>query len=175
MKAFAAALFALCAGIAGIAPAHATPVTFTATGNADVVGYVQFDDATFNGSSFQHVSNTQVTDLSLVVFGVSFGLADVRTDHGTYIDSSGLAPLIVNGDGTLAQVVGPHVIAFFPDGQSGTTLDGDAALEFGASLFNGDFYAVRWVADTAATAPEPGTLALILSGLAGFGFARRRR
>ena len=60
-----------------ISSAYATPIVFTATGNPSVTGFVTIDDATFNGSPSQSVPNTQITDLSLSVFGFSFSFADV--------------------------------------------------------------------------------------------------
>jgi len=155
-------------------PAQAAPITFTATGNANVVGYVTFDDADFDGTDFQLLLNTDVVDLSIVAFGASFTLTDVVTSDLTIIDSSGPVPLIVNGVGLLASN-GAQSIAFFPDGFGGTALDGDASLAFSnipvfdPDLF--DFYQVKWEVLTAV--PEPTSLALF--GVGAALLARRRR
>ena len=61
--------------------AQATLINFDATGSADVSGFVQWDDSALGGS------NSNITDLSLTVLGVSFDLGNVginvaaRGDH----------------------------------------------------------------------------------------------
>lgn len=152
-------------------PAQAAPITFTATGNANVVGYVTFDDADFDGTIFQFLANTEVVDLSLVAFGASFDLADVVDADFTIIDSTGPVPFIVNGAGLLANN-GAEAIAFFPDGFGGTALDGDASLAFSLTPDFGpfDFYQVKW---EVLAVPEPTSLALF--GVGAALLARRRR
>lgn len=154
---------------------QAAPVTFTATGNANVVGFLTFDDSTFDGTAFQGISNTSITALSLTVFGVAFDLGDVVPDT-TFIDSTGADPIIVNGGGTLADNGANSSISFFPDDDSGGPLDGDATLEFfGPAFPNSQFLAVQWVVGEVTDVPEPGTLALFGAGLAALGWVRRRR
>ena len=98
-------------------------------------------------------------------------MADVVDSDFTIIDSTGLVPIIVNGAGLLANN-GAQAIAFFPDGQGGTALDGDASLAFsvtpGFGPFN--FYQVKW---EQVSVPEPTSLALF--GLGAALLARRRR
>ena len=151
--------------------AQAAPITFTATGNANVVGYVRFDSADFDGTNFQFLLNTEVVDLAITAFGATFTLADVVTSDFTIIDSSGPVPLIVNGAGLLASN-GARAIAFFPDGFGGTALDGDASLAFSSTPGFGpfDFYQVKW---KAVAVPEPTSLALF--GVGAALLARRRR
>ena len=169
-------LKALSAGIMlALAPmmSWATLVTFNATGDTDVSGFVQFDDSFFNGTSDQFVENTAITDLSLTVFGVEFLLADVVIYDFTVIDSTGVTPIIINGAGLIANN-GAQTIAFFPDGAEGTAIDGDASLQFSLEPYMGPFsyHAVKW---EATVVPIPSAVWLFGSGLIGLiGVARRK-
>ena len=148
-------------------------VNFNATGDPDVSGYVQFNDSFFNGASDQFVENTAITDLSLTVFGVTFSLADVVTWDFTLIDSTGATPIITNGAGLIANN-GAQTIAFFPDGAEGTTLDGDASLQYGLEPYMGpySYHAVKW---EATVVPIPTAVWLFGSGLICLiGVARRK-
>jgi len=148
--------------------ANAALIKFNATGVAGVSGFVEFDDSLFNGTSGQILSNSIVTDLSLDVFGELFSLADVALTASTIFDSTGPTPVIINGSGNLADN-GVTAIAFFPDGFSGTTFDGDASLSTGptGSLADTDFFAVKW--EVATEVPEPSALLLLSAGLLLFG------
>lgn len=154
---------------------QAAPVTFTATGDANVSGFVTFDDSAFDGTTFQFVSNSNITALSLTVFGTVFDLGDVVVADDTIIDSSGADPIIINGSGFLADNGAGQTISFFPDGHDGSASDGDASLNFGPDLGEGKFLAVKWVVGEVTDVPEPGTLALFGAGLAALGWVRRRR
>lgn len=163
-----------------VSQAQASLITFTATGVTGISGYVQFDDLSFDGSTFQLVPNTFITDLMLSVFGEIYTLADVVTSDfaSTEIDSSGLfslLPIITNGADNLADN-GSQAIAFWPEIFGDPIFDGDATLATGASgsPASDNFYAVQWVA-TISSIPEPGTLALLGLGLSGLGVLRGRR
>jgi hypothetical protein len=151
-------------------PAQAAQVTFNATGQPNVTGFVQFDNSFFLGGTFDQVSNTHITNLSITAFGAVFNLANVDTTANTYINSSGPIPIIVNGGGLLADN-NVKAIAFYPDGYSGTPTDGDASLAFGPSGGTLTYYAVRW---DVATVPEPATMLLLGLGLMGLAGARRK-
>lgn len=162
---------ALAIGI--VSAAQAAPITFTATGNANVSGFVTFDDSLFDGTTFQPVSNSTITALSLTVLGTVFDLSDVVVSGFTRFDSSGVVPRIVSGVGSLADNGAGTEILFSPDGWGGTVADGDATLGF--DLPEPVFLAVRWVVSEVTDVPEPGTLALFGAGLAALGLMRRRR
>lgn len=156
--------------------ADAAIITFGADNVPGVFGTVSIDDSLFDGSSSQWVSNTNITGLSMTVFGEVFTFADVETvPDSTIIDSSGADPIIVNGAGYLAINGNGFQIAFFPDGFGGTAFDGDASLAFGTNVFGDqgvdvEFYAVQW-----NIVPEPGTLTIFgVLGLAGLGIRRRQ-
>ena len=156
--------------------ARAIPINFNASGLAGVFGYVEFDDTNFAGGPFDAISNSDIVDLSLSVFGNVFTLADVVTTDTTYINSSGAIEIIENGGGLLANN-GSAAIAFFPDGFAGSGFDGDASLAFSATPSFGPFtfHKVAWIVGPKTSVPEPAILALIGLGLAGIGFSRKKK
>src|SRR5688572_25084610 len=157
-------ILALVLFIATPLAANAGLIRFVPVGEPLVSGYIDFDDADFNGTNFQFLLNSLIRDLSLSANGNLFSLADVVTNHATIIDSTGATPRIVNGAGLLADN-GTAQVAFFPD----NTGDGDASL----SLLGRAGWNPRWIATPVAVS-EPASLALLLAGLAGL-VARRRR
>lgn len=165
---------ALAATFALGASAQAAPITFVATGHADVSGYFTIDDTALTGSSEEFYLNTIITDLNLTAFGETFTFADVAFDDETIIDSSGTDPVIINGAGLLADN-GPFAIAFFPDDYLGSGADGDASLAFGTGFGDFEFFQVQWVVGEPSEVPLPAALPLFLAGIAGFGAAARKR
>ena len=154
--------------------ARADLITFTATGNPDVSGFVQFDNSFFPGGAFDAIQNSHITDLSITAFTFVFGLGDVVTTDVTFINSSGLDPIIVNGGGLLANN-GSKAIAFFPEGFDGSGIDGDASLAFSETPTFGPFtfHQVAWV-PSAAAVPEPSSILLLITGLLGLGGVKRK-
>jgi hypothetical protein len=172
-KAFAAA--ATAAFFAIPFAADAATVRFEASGVAGISGFIEFDDSTFDSTTSQFVSNTEIVALSLDVFGALFSLADVVLTDATIINSFGVVPVIVNGSGNLADN-GVTAISFFPDGFDGSPFDGNASMGVGPSGFlaQTDFYAVNWVF-VPATIPLPAGLPLLVCALGGLAFLRRRK
>jgi hypothetical protein len=159
--------------------ADAALLSFNATGFPGISGFVEFDDSGFDGTSFQFYSNSNITNLSMTVFGETFSFGDVVAADDTIIDSTGAIPVIVNGAGHLAINVNGYQIAFFPDDYNSSGSDGDASLAFGTNVFGTpgvdvEFYQVQW---TVSEVPEPGTI-IIWSAFAGMGLicgTRRRK
>lgn len=157
--------------MAGLVPAQGAAIAFHAKGVQGVSGFISILDDTFDGTNWQPVSNSQIVDLSLTVFGQVFSLSDVTASNLTFIDSSGAQPHIMNGSGRLAGN-GSAQIAFFPDGFGGTALDGDASLAFSDGT-PWTSHAVRW--DSASVeVPEPSRCTLLGAGLTALGLFRLR-
>lgn len=139
--------------------AHAGLINFNVSGE-EVSGFIQFNDDDFDGSSFQFVSNSFITDLMLTVFDQSFTLADVVTRDITLIDSSGGIPVIVNGSGFLAD-----------NGTESLLFPGNNRLK----LFQSDRTAFPVYNVTSATlVPVSGTLGLFCMGAIFLVFSRSR-
>ncbi|MBL8414795.1 MAG: PEP-CTERM sorting domain-containing protein [Propionivibrio sp.] len=150
---------------------HPAVVTFNATGVPSVSGFLQFNSSSFNGYS-QLIPNSQIVGFSMTVLGQTFDLGDVDTSAYTFVDSSALQPIIVNGSGGLADN-GTLRIFFYPDGGNGTPSDGDAALAYFLPDSSVAVLPVKWVVSSAV--PEPETYALMLGGLALVGWLGAKR
>ena len=138
------AFLALLAGPIGLI--QAAPLTFTATGDPNVSGYVTFEDSglLLNGTC---ESNTNITELDLTVTVGSetmvFSTGDVETGDSSVLISTGPLPQIQNGCGNLA-ISGGWTIGFWPDGWDGSPTDGDAALRVEGGDPADISYAVLW-------------------------------
>ncbi len=163
--------------------ATAGTLRFDAVGNANVSGYLEFDDTnlTLDGDC---ESNAYITALSLqVTVGqevINFSLGDVITEDDTVLVTLNTVPMIENGCGDLA-TAGDWTIGFWPDGWDGSPSDGDAALRVenrGAEPIDVS-YAVQWVVGESVTVPVPTlgfwglALLALLAGISGLMFMRR--
>jgi hypothetical protein len=126
--------------------AHGDPIRFVATGNSDVVGFIEIDEAVLDGTNEQFVTNTNILNLSLVVAGYTFTIDDVVASDFTLFDSS-VTPLLQGGAGILVDN-GLAAVALFPSplSQGG---DGDATIRLqipDVAEPDYPFYEARWKA-----------------------------
>lgn len=149
-------------------------VRFNAVGEANVSGYVVFEmsGATYGGCD----PNTAVVNLDLTVTAgggtETFALGDVVTTDDTQFSGSANDPGINNGCGDLA-TKGDWTIGFWPDGNDGSPIDGDASLRVEIGDVTDVSYAVQWVAAPIEAEPVPTLgqwgamlLLLLMGGLA---------
>ena len=146
-------LIGACVGLAmmGMAgTAHAITFNYTGAftpfggGTFNATGSLTIDESLFNGTTYQALSNSNITAFSFTAdtpeFGtVSFSLADVVTTAITAFDSFNSPPDIENGGGILAN-----------NGTFSITMFGTSNVGFSDTSFQFS-YSGDWVAE----APEP--------------------
>jgi hypothetical protein len=180
MKKFAIILAILVTTISTAATAGT--LHFDAVGNANVSGYLEFDDTNLvlDGSC---ESNAYITALELQVTVdqdvINFSLGNVVTSDQTVLISLDNVPMIENGCGNLA-TNGDWTIGFWPDGWAESPIDGDASLRVEGPGEVDVTYAVQWVAGAAIpVTPVPAldvwsiALLTLLAGLTGMLYIRR--
>ena len=149
--------------LTGPMAAGATPIQFNYSGaNSSVTytGWLVIDDALFNGSADQSITQNNLLDFSMTAVTTSgsftWGLADLNMYANWHFNSSGTTPDIVGQGG---------YISYTNDLLAWST--GAMSSDFG-TVYDGD-----WT--VASSVPEPATITLLGFALAGLGLSRRRR
>lgn len=156
-------------------PTFAAPVEFTFSGvgtqesaSNTATGSFVIDDSLFNGTTFQLLPNSNITQLSFTTTSslgtTNFGFADIVTGDGAFYDSFNLPPSIANGSGWLASLGASLFLAI--NGTTAMSLSTDGGLL--------EYYEGSWTA-AAAAVPVPAALPLFATGLGVLGWAARRR
>jgi hypothetical protein len=139
--------------------ANASVYRLTATSAASgVLGYLDFDSSSFDGTSFQFVDNSQVLDLKFVdPISSAVVTAIGPAGSGTVIDSTSI-PTVVGGYGFTGGT----------DFSNGVWIYGTS----GVYVTNDNFGDVTW---STSGVPEASTWAMMLIGFGGLGYAGYRR
>jgi hypothetical protein len=187
-------LILLAVAVAGFSPlvAHADLVGTSVDGNFTLntaPGFNLFDPAIgFAPAGFGNASGLPVT----IGSGVEFGVAQDQPPVLYSFDFSGTGLLIINSDGSPGTETG-FVATFTDSGFSGLNLSTITALTGFSLGLSGDVLTVTFAGDTPpgvnsgvysltsgstpppGAVPEPGTLALLGTGVVGLAGAIRRR
>lgn len=172
-------------------PAFAVPITYIYTGSnaSGSLGGVDFTNADFTVTALADTDNIgswccsagQNTHLSATIDIDGFSVATILTASHSWYDNAtvGLGenlganwmtfhdPALSGYD--LATSIGPVFATAFNVDQFHNVLTSAGTLNFSGSTLQGSFQAIT------VAVPEPGTLALLVFGVAGIGLARRRK
>jgi hypothetical protein len=162
MKFFnALAAVGLALGLCGAA--SAAEYRFTATSDlSGVLGYLDLDSSVLDGTAFQFVDNSQLTDLHFVNPNTSFVVSTIGpTGQGTFFDSTGVLPAVVGGSG----------VSGGTDTSNGVWIAGTSFVIVAGDSFSD----VHWSTTEVSAVPEPSELGLMLAGVGLLVAVARRR
>lgn len=177
---------ALTASQAGAAPISLQGSTISGSYNGASDGMLGLDHL-FSAEPGSNVTAIDPSDQGGVEFLTGdylFGI-DFSTGGRVSVILNGLAPepgeyrLVFDFGSSLAQQIGSFTLLDI-DGIAGlpvlSVLDGHTiALDLSALTWNGEFAGFSAQIGAAAAVPEPGSIGLVLAGVAGLGLARRRK
>ncbi|HWI86398.1 MAG TPA: PEPxxWA-CTERM sorting domain-containing protein [Sphingomonas sp.] len=144
--------------------ADAAILKFTATSTSQgVLGFLTYDEAIFDGSSFQFVTNDNLLSIDFTDPVTSFHVTTPGpSGDSTIFDSSGAWPTVVGGSGFTGGTS-------FPDG---VWIAGSEFVEVAGTSFDD----VKWSTSVVGpSVPEPATWAMMLGGFGAVGGAMRSR
>ena len=137
---------------------------FSAAGTLAGASLTLYADYTFGGSS----NDIQLTFSVGAPAGVTWNQSSVVIDVTGGFSSSGSSPAVPYADAATAGVSNAAFASAFNVGVSSTVVSGSAGTSSGGAQ-------VTYTYNVISATPEPGTIALLGSGLIGLALAGRRR